>query len=86
MQIKRNKDRRHRSNNNMITTQTNKQASKKNKPKNNRNNLCKKQTHIFIVLIQGNKKDVMKFIAVSAKMLKTVKCLTVCYYHGTYQF
>ena len=34
-----------------------------------------KQTCKCIVLTQGNEKSSMKFAAVSAKMLKTVKCL-----------
>ena len=34
-----------------------------------------KQTCKCIVLTQGNEKILMKFAAVSAKMLKTVKCL-----------
>ena len=56
----------------MITSQINKQTSKKT---NNRNRLCNKQTCICVVLIQGNEISLMKFVAVSSKTLKTVKCL-----------
>ena len=55
----------------MITSQTSKQTSKKT---NNRNRLCNKQTCICMVLIQDNEKSLMKFVAVSSKTLKTVKC------------
>ena len=71
VQINRNKDRWQRSNNNIITTQANKQTNKK---VNNRNTLCNKQTCICIILINGNEKSLIKFAAVSAKTLKIVKC------------
>ena len=56
--------------------QTNKQTNKQKSKKTHRNRLCNKQTCVCIVLIQGNKNSLMKFVAVSAKMLKSVKCLT----------
>ena len=59
----------------MITTQTNKHTNKQTSKKtNSRNRICNKQTCICIVLIQGNGKNLMKFVAVS-KNVETVKCL-----------
>ena len=67
----------------MITTQTNKQTNKQtSKQTYKQTSKQKKQTMqqanmtcIRIFLIQGNEKSLMKFAAVSAKTLKTVKCL-----------
>ena len=61
--------------NKQTNKQTGRQTNKKAK-KNHRNRLCNKQTSVCIVLIQGNKNCLMKFVAVSAKMLKSIKCLT----------
>ena len=64
----------------MITTQINTQADKKTKrqakKKINRNRLLITLTCIFIALIQGNEKSLIKFAAVSAKTWNTVKCLS----------
>ena len=64
----------------MITTQINTQADKKTKrqakKKINRNRLWSTLTCIFIALIQGNEKSLIKFAAVSAKTWNTVKCLS----------
>ena len=65
----------HRSNNNIITTQTNKQTNKKTKKQAKKSRLWNKQTCICIVLIQWKEKKLMKFLAVYAKTLKTMKCL-----------
>ena len=45
----------------MITTESSKQKNK------NRNRLCRSQTCICMVLIQGSEKGFMKFTAVPAK-------------------
>ena len=68
----------------MITAQrkkqTYKQADKKTKKQKKKNTKQQKQTMkqtcVHIVLIQGNEKSLMKFAAVSAKLLKTVKCMS----------
>ena len=54
-------------------------TSKAKKTKN-RNRLCNKQTCICIALIQ-DKKDLIKFSAVSSKTLKTVKCLPKVFFN-----
>ena len=62
----------------MINTQTYKKADKQKEKKNKQTTQLdhvNKQTCICVVLIQGNEKNLMKFAAVSAKTLKTVKCL-----------
>ena len=55
----------------MITTKNpNKTNNETNKQtKKNRNGLCNNQTCLFVVLIQGNEKTLMRFAAVSAKTL-----------------
>ena len=55
--------------------QTRKQKSKKKKNTKQQKQTMK-QTCVHIVLIQGNEKSLMKFAAVSAKLLKTVKCMS----------
>ena len=81
MQVHRNEDRWHRSNNN-ITTQINKQANKNRQI----NQQTSKQTtetdyatikcvYIYTGLIQGNEMSLIKFALVSEKTWKTVKGL-----------
>ena len=60
--------------NNNHTKKPKPKKKKTSKKTNSRNILCTKQTRICIVLIQGNEKCLMKFAAVSAKLLQTVKC------------
>ena len=74
----RDKDRWHRSNNNTITThkkETNQEKINKRAKSYDRNKLYNKKRCICIALIQGNKKILIKFASMSAKLLKTVKCL-----------
>ena len=64
----------HKERNKQTNRQTRKQKSKKKNTKQQKQTM--KQTCVHIVLIQGNEKSLMKFAAVSAKLLKTVKCMS----------
>ena len=65
--------------------QTRKQKSKtKKKKKKTQHKQTMKQTCVHIVLIQGSEKSLMAFAAVSAKLLKTVKCYVKSYFQHRY--
>ena len=60
----------------MITTHTNKQAKKQTNKQQSMNETMQQPKLICIFLIQSNEESLMKFAAVSVKILKTVKCLS----------
>ena len=79
MQIHGKKDRRHRSNNNIIVSkQTDRQTKRKQwrRKNDNKNRIWNTQTCICIILNKENKKFLMKLATVSLKRLQSVKYLS----------